>query len=34
MASGEIEESLRSVLDAVSDGVYVTTADRQIVFLE
>ncbi|MCE5192714.1 MAG: sensor domain-containing diguanylate cyclase [Candidatus Cryosericum sp.] len=32
MASGEIEESLRGVLDAVSDGVYVTTADRQIVF--
>lgn len=32
MANDEIEESLRGILDAVSDGVYVTTADREIVF--
>jgi len=32
MANGAIEESLRGILDAVSDGVYVTTADREIVF--
>lgn len=32
MANGAIEESLRGILDTVSDGVYVTTADREIVF--
>lgn len=27
-----LDESLRGILDAVSDGVYVTTAEREIVF--
>ncbi|MHB8107003.1 MAG: GGDEF domain-containing protein [Candidatus Cryosericum sp.] len=31
--NGEVlDESLRGVLDAVSDGVYVTTGDRRIIF--
>lgn len=32
MSESVIEESLRGILDAVSDGVYVTTAERRIVF--
>lgn len=32
MRESVIEESLRGILDAVSDGVYVTTAERKIVF--
>jgi len=32
MTDNVIEESLRGILDAVSDGVYVTTADREIIF--
>ena len=32
MVRGVLDESLREILDAVSDGVYVTTAEREIVF--
>ena len=32
MTTGILDESLRGILDAVSDGVYVTTAEREIVF--
>jgi diguanylate cyclase (GGDEF)-like protein/PAS domain S-box-containing protein len=32
MIVGVLDESLRAVLDAVSDGVYVTTSEREIVF--
>lgn len=32
MNTGALEESLCGVLDAVSDGVYVTTGEREIVF--
>ena len=32
MTTGVLDESLRGILDAVSDGVYVTTAEREIVF--
>lgn len=32
MSESVIDESLRGILDAVSDGVYVTTAERKIVF--
>jgi diguanylate cyclase (GGDEF)-like protein/PAS domain S-box-containing protein len=32
MITGVLDESLRGILDAVSDGVYVTTAEREIVF--
>jgi len=32
MIRGMLDESLRGVLDAVSDGVYVTTGEREIVF--
>jgi diguanylate cyclase (GGDEF)-like protein/PAS domain S-box-containing protein len=32
MNTGVLDESLREILDAVSDGVYVTTGEREIVF--
>jgi diguanylate cyclase (GGDEF)-like protein/PAS domain S-box-containing protein len=32
MTTGVLDENLRGILDAVSDGVYVTTAEREIVF--
>jgi diguanylate cyclase (GGDEF)-like protein/PAS domain S-box-containing protein len=32
MNVGILDESLRGILDAVSDGVYVTTGEREIVF--
>jgi len=32
MNAGVLDEGLRGILDVVSDGVYVTTAERQIVF--
>lgn len=32
MNAGLLDASLRGILDAVSDGVYVTTGERQIVF--
>ncbi len=32
MTTGVLDDSLRSILDAVSDGVYVTTREREIVF--
>jgi diguanylate cyclase (GGDEF)-like protein/PAS domain S-box-containing protein len=32
MNAGLLDASLRGILDAVSDGVYVTTTERQIVF--
>jgi len=32
MIAGVLDESLRGILDAVSDGVYVTTVEREIVF--
>ncbi|MCX6062813.1 MAG: sensor domain-containing diguanylate cyclase [Caldiserica bacterium] len=32
MITGVLDESLRGILDAVSEGVYVTTAEREIVF--
>ncbi|RIE05886.1 sensor domain-containing diguanylate cyclase [Candidatus Cryosericum terrychapinii] len=32
MNMGVLDESLREILDAVSDGVYVTTREREIVF--
>jgi len=32
MNTGVLDESLRGILDAVSDGVYVTTGEREIIF--
>jgi diguanylate cyclase (GGDEF)-like protein/PAS domain S-box-containing protein len=32
MNTGVLDKSLREILDAVSDGVYVTTGEREIVF--
>jgi len=32
MTTGVLDDNLRSILDAVSDGVYVTTREREIVF--
>jgi diguanylate cyclase (GGDEF)-like protein/PAS domain S-box-containing protein len=32
VTTGVLDDSLRSILDAVSDGVYVTTREREIVF--
>jgi diguanylate cyclase (GGDEF)-like protein/PAS domain S-box-containing protein len=32
MNTGVLDKSLREILDAVSDGVYVTTVEREIVF--
>ena len=32
MNTGALDKNLREILDAVSDGVYVTTGEREIVF--
>jgi len=32
MAEGILDSNIRAILDTVSDGIYVTTADREIVF--